>query len=269
MIDANGVTFVRDEARMHAVIGEKMAGEVLTIVAPIPPAWDPINIPAHARISLDLALGQRIADLRSVERDLEAAVAQTMGEPMSTALTKVLVVGTVEMFAIARLFSHLGNAPGESVLYAIGVVVCFFGLLAASRSAKTARASRLTMAAFIAGAGAIAVLRAQQAGALATAIEAAAVGALAVLIAIGPAVFVEPLLHKLRVTYPNLLRLRSRRRERETTERRLQHAQMQYERVHDDRVTALARRAQTIAIYDLEYARARAEIERNDPNRTA
>lgn len=266
-MNSKTISFVTEKAREHAAIGKKMVDEVVAVAAPLPPKWDPVGNPDHNQIAEDMTTAPLVADLTAIEGEQRDAVAQTLGEPVWTIAGKTLLVGGVEVFAITRLFVNLGSTLLEAVTYALGIVICFLGALAFSRSAISSRLSRFAMVAFVTGACAIAVLRAHDAGAVGTVVESLAFGALAILMTVGPALYLEPILRRVRAAYVPLLRFRATRRQRQAAENRLASANAAHRDIHANYRNAVEDRKQLVAVYELEHARATADFVRTDPNR--
>lgn len=228
--------------------------------------WNPIDHPEHAKVTETMNKRPLLADLAAQLELLHEFIAQAH-EPASFLVVKVFIALLVEIIGSWILMTNAGFEVPVNILGAIALAVAIFALVSLTSRTRDYR-WYAAIAALVIVSCAVASLRAHDAiGEEDGRTNGWALGVVALIMTIGPALWAEPLLKKLGMLFPHL-----RRRKRLSG----QHAKLEQQIADAEAYRAQHKKTQLHwedteqrlnAAYDVAYERKRAEIKATDPTR--
>jgi hypothetical protein len=232
------------------------------------PEWDTDSNPEHAKATETLNKRPDVADL-DAHLEVEHERIAKAEEPPSFSLVKVLFAAVVETLGSIIIMRNAGFEPPENVLFAVALSVAIFALVSLTKKTHDYR-TYLVIAVLVVLSFAVASFRTQDAAG-----EEAdgrppnewALGVIALVMTIGPALWAEPALRKLGMLFPHLLRRKRLSRKRANLHRDITAAETFIENHKKSQLAWEDQDHRIKAIYDIAHARKRAEIKSLDPTR--
>lgn len=258
---------VEQAAADDAVAGIHQGTQVLESHLGKRPEWNTEEHHEHAKTVETLNQRPFLDDLRAQLEGEDERIAQA-GEPPSFLLWKIVIAAFVEIVGSTVIMTNAGFEVPMNIVGGIALAIAIFALVSLTNKARDYR-SYLVIGMLVLVSCAVASLRARDAvGDDADGHGSEwALGVVALVMTIGPALWAEPALRKLGLLFPHL-----RRRKRLDRQRaKLQHdidAAERYSVAHkESQLQWEDQNHRMKAVYDVAYARKRAEIGSTDPTR--
>jgi hypothetical protein len=258
---------IEQAAEQDALAGIHQGKQALEAQLGKKPEWDTDANPKHAKAAETMNQRPYRDDLIAQLEVLNDLIAQA-GEPASFLFWKILIAAFVEVVGSTVIMTNAGFEVPMNIVGGVALAIAIFALVSLTNKTRDYR-SYLVIAVLVTVSCAVASLRARDAAG-----DDAdgrgnewALGVVALVMTIGPALWAEPALRKLGLLFPHL-----RRRTRLDTQR----AKLQHDIEAAEEYTANHKKSQDHwddqnhrlkATYDIAYARKRAEIGSTDPTR--
>lgn len=229
--------------------------------------WNTNENPKHAKATATMNQRPVVADL-SADIEVEEQRIEQAGEPPSFLFVKVLIAAFVEFIGSTLIMTNAGFEVPINVLGGFALAVAIFALVSLTSKTRDHR-MYLAIGALVVVSCAVASLRSQEAlgeeddGR----VNEWALGIVALIMTVGPALWAEPLLRKLGTLFPHIRRRRRLSVQRAALERDINAAEAFSENHKKAQLEWEDTDHRLKATYDMAFARKRAEIESTDPTR--
>ncbi|MGA8809590.1 MAG: hypothetical protein WB973_17100 [Thermoanaerobaculia bacterium] len=227
------------------------------------PVWDTDGNPEHAKATEMMNRGPQRDDLNAQLEVEHERIGQVQTPPLFMALT-IAIAAVVESTGSTIIMKNCGFEP--PVLFGITLAAAVFALVSLTRKTRDYR-SYLVIAALVTLSFAVASLRAREAvgdegdGGP----SSWAMGVIALVMTIGPALWAEPALRELGMLFPHLRRRRRLAKQHAQLERDIKAAEAFSEKHKKSQLAWEDTDHRLKARYDIAHARKRAEIESTNP----
>jgi hypothetical protein len=231
------------------------------------PTWNSDDNPTHAKVEEKMNQRPFLGDLRAQLDSLDELIAKA-GEPSVFLTLQILIAVFVEIVGSTVITTNAGWEVPLNIIGGFALAISIFALVSLTNKARDYR-SYLVIGMLVVVSSAVAWLRARDA----VSDDADgrgnewALGVVALVMTIGPALWAEPALRKLGFLFPHL---------RKRTRLDNQHAKLQRD-IEDAEAYRANHKSEELrwddqshrlkAVYDATHARKRAELESTDPTR--
>jgi hypothetical protein len=258
---------IEHAAEQDALAGLHQGKDALAAHLGKRPEWNTDEHPEHALTTETLNKRPLLSDLHAQRESEDERIAQA-GEPPSFLFWKILIAAFVEIVGSTVIMTNAGFEVPMNIVGGVALAIAIFALVSLTNKTRDYR-SYLVIAMLVVVSCAVASLRAREAvGEDAdTHGNEWALGVVALVMTIGPALWAEPALRKLGLLFPHLRRRKRvhnqlTKLQRDITAAEEYSANHKKSQLHwDDQSHRLK------AAYDIAYARKRAEIGSTDPTR--
>jgi hypothetical protein len=254
-------------AEQDAIAGIHQGQHALDSLLGKPPVWNTDENPAHAKVMETTNQRPLLEDLRAQLEGEDERIAQA-GEPPSFLLWKIVIAAFVEIVGSTVIMTNAGFEVPMNIVGGVALAIAIFALVSLTNKARDYR-SYLVIGLLVVVSCAIASLRAHDAvgddsdgrG------NEWALGVVALVMTIGPALWAEPALRKLGFLFPHLRKRKRLARQHTKLQHDIEDAESYRSNHRKDELRWDDQNHRLKALYDATYARKRAEIGSTDPTR--